>query len=102
MEEDKREYKKYIKAKKQVEEIKGFYIHLVVYLVINAFLLVPIFRYVSPDELNIWSFSTAIFWGIGLAFHAYSAFGKHLMFSKEWEERKIKEFMEKDKKEYWE
>jgi len=45
--------------------------------------------------------STAFFWGIGLAFHAYGVFGKHLLFSKDWEERKIKEFMEKDKVDHW-
>ena len=32
------ETKKYIKAKKRVEELKGFYIHLSVYIAVNLFL----------------------------------------------------------------
>ncbi|MEN8124988.1 MAG: 2TM domain-containing protein [Bacteroidota bacterium] len=102
MEEDYKEYNKYIKAKKKVDEIKGFYIHLTVYIVVNAFLMIPILKYSNPNEISIWSFSTAIFWGIGLLFHAYGVFGKNIIFSKDWEERKIKELMDKDKKEYWE
>lgn len=102
MEEDYKEYNKYIKAKKKVDDIRGFYIHLIVYLVVNILLMIPIFKYSSFEEINIWSFSTAIFWGIGLAFHAYGVFGKNMMFSKDWEEREIKKLMEKDKREYWE
>jgi len=102
MQEDYKEYDKYAKAKKKVDEIKGFYIHLTVYLVVNAFLMIPILKYTNGNEINFWSFSTAIFWGIGLLFHAFSVFGKNVFFSKDWEERKIKELMDKDKKEYWE
>ncbi|MCK5638887.1 MAG: 2TM domain-containing protein, partial [Flavobacteriaceae bacterium] len=47
-------------------------------------------------------FTTAFFWGIGLMFHAYGVFGKNLLFSKDWEERKIKEIIEKDKQDLWE
>ena len=36
-------------------------------------------------------------WGIGLAFHAFGAFGKDLILGKNWEERKIREYMDKDK-----
>lgn len=35
-------------------------------------------------------------WGIGLLIHAFSVFGTK-MFLKDWEEKKIKELMEKDK-----
>ncbi len=101
MEEDYKEYDKYIKAKKKVDEIKGFYIHLTVYLVVNAILIIPILKY-SNGNISIWSFSTAFFWGIGLLYHAFSVFGKNAFFSEDWEERKIKELMEKDKREYWE
>ena len=45
-------------------------------------------------------FSTAFFWGIGLLAHWSGVFGKNLIFSKSWEERKIKEYMDKDKFDY--
>ena len=102
MEDKNKDFEKYLKAKKKVDEIKGFYIHLVVYIVINIFLMIPILRYSVRDNLSFWSFSTAIFWGIGLAGHAYSVFGKNILFSKEWEERKVKEIMDKDNNDYWE
>lgn len=102
MEEDYKDFDKYIKAKKRVEDIKGFYIHLVVYIVVNIFLMIPILKYSEPGNLSFWSFSTAFFWGIGVAGHAYSVFGKNILFSKEWEERKIKEIMDKDKSDFWE
>ena len=36
----------------------------------------------------------ALGWGVGIAFHAISVFG----IGKSWEERKIRELMEKDEK----
>jgi hypothetical protein len=42
-------------------------------------------------------FAVWFFWGIGLAAHWLGVFGKNIVFSKAWEERKIKEFMDKDK-----
>ncbi len=35
-------------------------------------------------------------WGIGLAFDYLKAFDKNPMFNKDWEERKINEYMNKD------
>jgi uncharacterized integral membrane protein len=100
--EDKNKIDRYLEAKKQVSEIKGFYIHLLVYIIVNLFIIFGIFSKVKFEEINFWMFSTAFFWGIGLFFHGFAVFGKNLVFNKEWEERKIREIMEKDKNEYWE
>lgn len=95
-------YKKeqaYMRAKKRVKDIKGFYWHAFWYVAVNIFIITIIA--VNQDNGDIWhfgTFTTAIFWGIGLAFHALSVFGKNALFSKHWEERKIKEYMDKDKK----
>jgi|SRR5690606_18421922 hypothetical protein len=89
---------KYRRAKKQVEEIKGFYIHLVVYLLVNAFILVNIYN--NVDDFWIWPhFFTLLGWGIGLAFHAAKVFGYNPLFGKEWEKRMIEKYMEEDKRE---
>jgi len=98
---DYKKYDDYLRAKKHVKEVKGFYIHLVVYVLVNSFLMFSNFRHIDFNDLNVWIFSPAFFWGIGLMFHAYGVFGKNLLFNKEWEERKIKEFMEKDKSDLW-
>lgn len=90
------------RAKKRVDELKGFYIHLMVYLVINAFILVTQ-MIANADEagfgLGWYSFTTAIFWGIGLAIHALVAFRLNPFFGKAWEERMIEKFMEEDRRE---
>lgn len=86
-------------AQKRVKDIKGFYIHLIVYLFINIALIVAnsSFTQIRSSGLEISNFYTALFWGIGLAAHWASVFGPGLILGKRWEEKKIKELMEKDK-----
>lgn len=106
---DKKEFnyleeQKYIRAKKKVKSIKGFYVHLMVYLIVNAFLILT--QVMGRNSINafiyIETYATAIFWGIGLAFHAFGVFGMDIILGKSWENRKIKEIMDKDKKQFWE
>ncbi|PZX94840.1 hypothetical protein DOS84_04605 [Flavobacterium aquariorum] len=96
---------RYELAYKRVKRIKGFYIHLLIYVLVNAFIIVSSFnRSVLGTEVFFrWeTFSTALFWGIGLVAHGMSVFGRDLFFGADWEERKIKEFMDKDKSQKWE
>ena len=86
------EQARYQEAKKRVEEIKGFYYHLVSYILVNTFLVV-INLLTSPEYL--WFIWPIIGWSIGLVIHAFSVFSN--LWGKSWEERKIKEIMEKDK-----
>ncbi|WP_089888181.1 2TM domain-containing protein [Kriegella aquimaris] len=92
---------KFRRAKKRVEELKGFYIHLFVYMAVNVFILVGVYSSVSGDMDSFWDlghFFTPIFWGIGLAFHAAKVFGFSPFFNKEWEERQIQKYIDEDKK----
>ena len=104
MENNKLENQKYIRAQKKVKSIKGFYVHLFVYLGVNAFLILA--RVISGEGVGLlldWSsYGTMFFWGIGLAFHAFGVFGMDIILGKSWEDKKIKELMDKDKKQYWE
>lgn len=84
---------KYERAKKQVEEIKGFYIHLMTYLIVIFFLFL---LNVFSNSHTYWFQWPALGWGIGVLFHANSVFFFKGLFGKAWEERKIKEIMEKD------
>ncbi|MBT8188623.1 MAG: 2TM domain-containing protein [Croceitalea sp.] len=88
------------RAKKRVDAIKGFYIHLTVYSVINAFILINIFVRTNFDGEGFWRwehFITPFFWGIGLTFHAINTFRLNPFFGKEWEERQIKKYMDEDR-----
>jgi len=108
MRQDFRQEQNYIKAKKRVKEIKGFYIHLSTYVIINIFISgVIIYGLLSSGDslnetiTNFGVYSTWIFWGIGIFFHWLGVFGfKSLGFGKDWEERKIKEFMDKEEKHF--
>ena len=84
---------RYQKAKERVEAIKGLYIHLTVYVVVNL-MLFSINMIASPDGL--WFFWPLMGWGIGLAFHALSVFGFGRWFGADWEEKKIAELMKKE------
>lgn len=88
------------RARKRVKSIAGFYKHLSVYLLINAFLLALKYFRLDPGEtfFEFGTFSTAFFWGIGLGFHALGVFGTNAFFGSDWEERKIKEIMEREKR----
>lgn len=95
---------RYKAAKKRFNDIKGFYTHLLVYFIVNLFLIV-----VGSGDQGLWkgiqefnNYWTAIFWGIGLLAHGLHVFGSHIFLGKDWEERKIKEIMEQEKRTKWE
>ena len=105
MEIDNRELdKSYLRAKKRVKEIKGFYSHFLIYLIINIFISgIIIFGLTysgnssfSESLTNFGVYSTWLFWGIGVFFHWISVFGLKNLYGSAWEEKKIKELMEKD------
>lgn len=87
---------KYLEAQKRVKRLKGFYIHAAVYFLVNLFLIANnVQRGVELSSIN--NYWTAIFWGIGLLGHALSVFLPTFIFGKNWEERKIRELMDKNK-----
>ena len=91
---------RYFKARKRVEEIKGFYGNLIAYIVVNIGLLV-INLLTSPNHL--WFYWPMIGWGIGVAAHGMKVFNYMPFLGKEWEEKKIQEYMddENSNKEIW-
>ena len=83
---------KYQRAQQRVTEIKEFYHHLTTYLIFVCIFI----------ALNLYttSFFWAIFpivgWGIGVMGHASNTFRWNPFFSKEWEQRKIDEYINND------
>ncbi|MFH1501654.1 MAG: 2TM domain-containing protein [Candidatus Eisenbacteria bacterium] len=85
----------YERAKKRVEELKGFYHHLLVYVLVNLFLFV---LNVLTSRGDWWFYWPLLGWGVGLGAHAASVFAGRGFWGKEWEERKIKQIMEKERR----
>ncbi len=89
------------RAKNRVEALKGFYIHLAIYIIINSFIIVNILIRALNDGDTFWQFGTfftPFFWGIGLAFHAAKVFNYNPILGKNWEEKQIQKYIEKDKR----
>ena len=81
----------YYKAQKRVKEIKGFYTHLTIYC-----LIIPIIIFVNLkfEPHFHWFWFSLLGWGTGLSIHWIIVFGFNLLgIGKNWEEKKIKEFM---------
>ncbi|MEL1254340.1 histidine kinase [Flavobacterium sp. DGU38] len=83
------ENKAYFRAKKRVEELKGFYANVISYCCVIPFLIFINLRF-SPGFQ--WFWFSAIGWGFGVVMHAFKVFG----YSSDWEERKIREILEKE------
>jgi hypothetical protein len=99
----------YEKAKKRVEDIKGFYGHLAIYLLVNLVLVLARndFRFYLINTSSLedegflswinWNvFGTAIIWGVFLAFHAIKVFGNNPFLGKSWEERQIQKYLKEE------
>ena len=82
---------KYLRAKEKVEELKKFYSNLTSYIVVIIGL--GIINYVTNGFHYAWFLWPALGWGIGLVFHAAKVFEWSPVFNKDWEERKIREYM---------
>lgn len=91
---------KYLEAQKRVKELREFYNHLFTFIVIN--ILLAGINYYTNEWAYPWFLWATFGWGIGLAFDAMKTFRLNPVFNKEWEERKIREYMEKDNQKRWE
>lgn len=90
-------------AYKKVKRIKGFYSHLKVYIIVNIIIIISNLnrdfigsRFEGNGLLDWHTYSTALYWGIALVIHAFTVFGPDLFFNNDWEEKKIRKYMEKE------
>ena len=84
MEQDER----YERARRRVRTLRDFYIHLATYIVV----MVVLFFVDYSDHGPWWVYWPAMGWGIVVILQAFQVFGP----GARWEERKIKELMEKE------
>jgi len=90
----------YVLARKRVEKISKFYKSLAVYIIVNIF-LTTIFIVGDVNDgvtfqealFDMGNYIVWFFWGIGMVFQLLNTFGLSLIFNREWEEKKIKEYM---------
>jgi hypothetical protein len=87
---------RYDRAHARVKELKGFYTHATVYVLVNIGLFV----------INLltgggwWFYWPLLGWGVGLGIHALSVFAFGAgggPWGREWEERKTRELMDRDR-----
>ena len=90
---DTNEREAYNRAKKRVKEIKSFYYHLTCYCTIMPII---IFTNLAFDPQFHWFWFSLLGWGTGLLIHGMTAFNRIPFLGKDWEERKMREFMDKE------
>jgi len=83
----------YREARKRVEEKKGFFMHLAVYICVNIFLVII---WAATGDGFPWFVFPLGGWGIGILFHFLGVF----VFTRQtgWEKREIEKEVEKLKK----
>ncbi|OUS14561.1 hypothetical protein A9Q93_07715 [Nonlabens dokdonensis] len=86
---------RYKKAARRVEEIKAFYHHLIVFIIINLCILAFVIFF--EGDLMFFFIVSVLGWGIGLVSHAVKVFEINPFTNKEWEKRKIQEILDKDR-----
>lgn len=96
METPNKEDIRYLNAKKRVKQLKGFYIHLGIFVAVFVLSFgLKMLKGNLPDEGNFWGFGL---WGIGLAIHGLTVFLPNFILGSNWEEKKIRELMDKNRK----
>lgn len=90
------------KAIKRVTELKKFYKHFFVYIIVNLIFIgrriyKDIYRGDTVIEAitDITNYKFFFWWGVGLIIHAIIVFGAPRLVSKDWEAKKIEELMKK-------
>lgn len=77
-------------AKRRVAALKGFYIHLFVFAMVLAGLTIINLATGGPW----WVLWVLFGWGIGVIAHALTVFGRTSRLVADWEERKLRQFMD--------
>jgi len=86
---------RYKRALAKVKKMKNFYIHLTIYLI---FVVVFIWMNFGSGGFP-WALFPIVGWGMGILGHASDTFDHKLFFGRAWQDRKIREIMDKEQEE---
>ena len=86
---------RYRRARRRVREIRAFYLHLTIFVAVN--ILLHLINFVASPTVY-WAFWPLFGWGIGVLAHGLATYRWMPFIGKEWEERKIRELMDKDRR----
>ena len=80
-------------ALEYVRDIKGFYSHLIVYLISITAMVIASFFLKTSYPWYIWP---ALGWGMGVAAHGLSVFEVYSLFGADWEKRQVENRLRRD------
>jgi hypothetical protein len=83
------------RARRKVQQMRIFYIHALIWAAFNAGLF---FINIMTWPGYLWFLWPTFSWGIILAVHGLAVFGLGGFLGADWEDRKIKEILEREKK----
>lgn len=92
----------YRRARRAVRALRGWYIHLIVYLGVNLLLWSRFIFFGSPAWVEGrhfhgpgWPFGPTVIWGIVVAVHGVFVWSRISRRGQDWEARKIREYMDR-------
>ncbi|MBT8252972.1 MAG: 2TM domain-containing protein [Flavobacteriaceae bacterium] len=90
---------KYIDAKERIAALRRFYFHLMVFIpgVLGIAALIFLIEEGPDKQFWVWLIlSTIITWIVIMVIHVFSVYGNRLLFSKNWENRKISKYLKRE------
>jgi hypothetical protein len=84
---------RFLSARRQARALRAFYMHAMVFGLVNAGLF--LIDLLTGD--GWWFFWPLLGWGVALAIQAVAVFGRVSPFGPEWEARKAREIMERER-----
>ena len=85
---------RYQRARRRARQIRGFYLHAAIFVAVN--ILLHVINFMTAPKVY-WAFWPLFGWGIGLLAHGLATYRWMPFLGKEWEERKIRELMDKNR-----
>ncbi len=84
-------HRSYERARERVQQLKEFYVHLAVYVMVNIVLIA--INIITAGHWFIWPLFG---WGIGVAVHAVTVWGVDQWWGSAWEAREIEKLMARE------
>jgi fatty acid desaturase len=81
------------RARSRLAAVKGFYIHLLVFVLVVAGLVIINALTGGPW----WALAVFLAWGIGVLAHGIAVMGRRSQSLANWEKRKLQQFMAEDR-----